>query len=205
MAGCLGVLAGSIYSTYAATNPNSFLSAVLLSDFNGNGTVRVGKVIYSAPPAKVSSDCDCIEPPEAYWPDADPLEIATNWRILAVDPVSNRDFKAKVLFQIVATTTGGAKGTDERRRIVALPHITQQVIDYRIEDRNGKFYLIDPPLPVVSLNRIIDVLTASVENERTAIALDRKADASPVGTEYRWLMHELGVLTNIRARIKPGE
>jgi hypothetical protein len=157
---CIALVQSLVVSS--AESPQVLLSRMLARDFVGDPAARMA--LCDGEPTG-SLTCGSKEPSGRFDLDADPIWIASSWR---VDRNSTKCTKTECTvvarFLVHGFTVGeGVPSllTADSREIISLPECVEQIVAYQFVFKRGSWRLVFFPRPYVSL----DVLSTFFENE----------------------------------------
>jgi len=158
-----------------AQTPEDFLLEVVKTDFQGDPSPRIGRVFFSeeAKQAEYQKALDLSNPvPEAYALDMDPLVIVRDWKIASHHGLGTSTICLVVQFDVLARTTGQGLPSwkkDQSRDINVLGSSQLELVDYCATEVNGKWMLIDPPLPRVERSVMVNALQEALSGAEKRI------------------------------------
>jgi hypothetical protein len=91
-----------------------------------------------------------------------PVVIVSTWRLVGFEQSSATDAVGSAEFHVLATTTGDGDDGDSRCKIVPLSTPHDERVRYRLKLKNGKWLLVDWPLPRVAVAEAVNQLAASM-------------------------------------------
>lgn len=118
----------------AAEGAADFLSGLLATDFDGDCIPRHDNVFYTDGKAEVG-DCGCSEPRENFAADQSALIIISRWRVVG----TRMETRTKAVVTVESRVIATAEGQNEKRRIVPLPQPQDEVVEYRVWQRKGRW------------------------------------------------------------------
>jgi len=155
------------FPSLATERPETFLSRLLASDFDGEIFPRHGNVLYTDDKGAWVGECGCQEPRENFYPGNDPTIIIARWRVIDVRMESKTKAVVTVRNRVVAT----AEGQNEKRKILPLPEPRDEEVSYRVWKRKGGWKWVEPPqVARVGFKAVRGAVAAEVENLKELIA-----------------------------------
>ncbi|MBI3771572.1 MAG: hypothetical protein HY272_02560 [Gammaproteobacteria bacterium] len=179
------------------------MSELLQSDFDGNSGGRIDKVIYTSPNNnQCRGEKDCSLPArEVFFLDSDPLLIVNAWNIEEIISVDKSHMRIKVNFKVLAKTEGTGTPWWENmsgREIRAIKGQQEQRINYDLALKDGKWKLIDPPMPCVGILAIVKFFKSKEESYRERFSkLKSNGDSFQlmnIMIHHEWALRQLQVL-----------
>jgi hypothetical protein len=132
----------------------NLLITVLTGEFSGVDGSRVAKIVHMSSSPRIVGDCACGADPDEYFVTADPIVVVSKWDL---PPHSGTRTEQGVTFNVtfhdIAVTEGQGmpSSSDEKgRSIVPIQGGKDEVVTYNLVMRDGRWKLLDPPLPRVS-------------------------------------------------------
>lgn len=147
-------------SAQAMPGAREFLEAVVKADFEGDALPRIGHVARKPGPRDPNEDSGPSF--EVYMLDSDPLVVVSDWRFAGIARGSGAAC-GTFRFTVLARTAGEGPPSwmsTKARRIRAVKR-RQEDVAYCAKFVDGRWMLIDPPLPRVSKTVLLDALGKS--------------------------------------------
>ena len=150
----------------AAGGAADFLARLLATDFDGDCIPRHDNVFYTDGKAEVG-DCGCSEPRENFAADQSALIIISRWRVVA----TRMETRTKAVVTVESRVIATAEGQSEKRKIVPLPQPRDEVVEYRVWRRRGRWLWVDPPeLPRVGLEAVRQAVAKDIQERDEVLA-----------------------------------
>lgn len=194
--------------TFATELPQSALSKIVDKDFDGDGSYRVGKVIFTDNRQSVIGDCDCSTPRELFYALYDPIVIVTDWKILEVENATPENATISVRYHVLAATKGQGDYTnnDRQREIEPLTLPRDEIVTYHMHLKDDEWLVVDPPLPRVGVDNLVLRARKALSKIERAIKRHPAADPHSKGhrAAYEWLKKQLATLEVLRKTTDAG-
>jgi hypothetical protein len=147
---------------------NVFMSDFIISDFDGEGAARQGRVLYTDSKPDETGACECSVPRENFDPRGDPVVIVSGPGTISGHVVSKDNATYDVLFRVIAVTKGEGEYVvrGNIRRIIPLDQPEFQHVIYHLRLIEREWYVVDPPLPRVSVDVVINMMKKELTSLR---------------------------------------
>ncbi len=171
----------------------------MAGDPSGRVAVAVSRPVF--PRVTENTESDFSRP--AFELDADPLELATSWRIIGSSVVTGTDECLIVVeFRVVAETKGAGVPAWNRnvgREIVPLPFPVNKSVQFRFQRRNGLWKVPALPVPRIAPQVLRDFLRDELK-KYSSISFPARADKRAFENNevvQIWLRQQLSLLDQL--------
>lgn len=197
----------TLYPTWAiAESPEEFLINVVKLDFQGDPAPRANRVTFSRNSAQVAyqkARAKSDQIPEVYSLDIDPLMVVSNWKSIAQNSYGSAKFCVDVQFTLLARSKW--KGLPSwkstfARKFVMLDSPTLETVRYCAVAIDGRWLLVDPPVPRVEKAVVIRALQDELKGAERRITEVKTHDSRAIknmAVIRNYLASQLAVLESL--------
>ncbi len=159
MASCVSIAPTSSgqEALQGAASAREFLAWFCEAEYAGDSEVRLRSAVFSEERVRREKARDPLFEGKVFGWEADPLVVVTAYRLVRVE-VIGPGAEGQVEFDAVASSEGDG---EEVRHL--LPAKATEVVKYHLVQRQGRWKVLDPPTPRVSLGFLTRFYEESVK------------------------------------------
>lgn len=166
----------NIGAAAAGESADGFLSEMLATEFNTGYPARLRHVIFSDGKGDTVGDCDCSEQRELFDASGDPVVVVSDWRIAGADRKTPKGTVVPVRFLVLANSEWETPYRSDGAfdvKYVPLHEPRWEEVNYLLRYRKGHWFVVDPPLPRVGIEPLIQAVHSRLDQETEVLDMPK--------------------------------